>query len=381
MASSCRIASSSQPSARSGNRTPVSPRCCPATARWRTSSASSSPRVSVMVPMQSFTTRGLEPRRRPAYWNACAGASFSPLVSDPADIGSFHGSIERTDIGELSLAEAYSEAQTVYHSRAHVARTRGSLFFLMLQLAGESRTRQEGREAFLKPGDFMLCDSTRQYEIVFPGTNRMLVLGIPAAQLRRQVACPESLAAIPMRAGGDVAGLVSRFLRSFWASCHQELDPEAAVRVSVAILHLLGAAYAEVARPHGSHSAVAAAQRIRILNHIEAHLHEPQLTPTRVAESCRITPRYLHHLFATTDETVGRYVLRRRLEECARALMAQAHRGRPVAAIAFDHGFSSPTHFGRVFRQRFGMTPREYREQSQMKERTGSLPSQLRLAR
>lgn len=330
--------------------------------------------------MQSFTTRGLEPHRRLAYWNACAGASFSPLVSDPADIRSFHGSIERTDIGTLSLAEACSEAQTVRHSHAHVARTRGSLFFLMLQLAGESRTRQDGREAFLKPGDFMLCDSTRPYEIVFPCANRMLVLGIPDAQLRRQVACPESLVTVPLRAGDDLAGLLSRFLRSFWTACHQELDAEAAARVSAAILHLLGAAYAEVARPPGSRSAVAAAQRIRIVNHIEAHLHDPLLTPTRVAESCRITPRYLHHLFASTDETVGRYVLRRRLEECARALLAQAHSGRTVAAIAFDHGFSSPTHFGRVFHQHFGMTPREYRE-SQMKGRTGSLPSQPRLAR
>jgi AraC-like DNA-binding protein len=36
--------------------------------------------------------------------------------------------------------------------------------------------------------------------------------------------------------------------------------------------------------------------------------------------------------------------------------------GRTVAAIAFDYGFNSPTHFGRVFRRKFAMTPREYRE-------------------
>ncbi len=315
-----------------------------------------------MVPMQSFSTAGLDPRHKLAYWNERAGESFSPLVSDPADIRSFHGSIERTDIGALSLAEAYSEAQVVRHSRAHVARTRGSLYFLLLLLAGESRTRQAGREAFLTPGDFTLCDSTRQYDIAFPGRNRMLVLGVPDAQLRRQIACPESLVAVPIRAGGNVAGLLSRFLRSFWLACHQDLDPEAAARVSVALLDLLGATYAEVPRAHGERPAVAAAQRIRIINHIEAHLHDPELTPSRVAQSCRITPRYLHHLFSASEETVGRYVLRRRLEECARALASTMQLGRTVAAIAFDYGFSSPTHFGRVFRQRFGMTPRAFRE-------------------
>jgi AraC-like DNA-binding protein len=315
-----------------------------------------------MVPMQSFTTAGLDPRRKLAYWNERAGESFSPLVSDPADIRSFHGSIERADIGDLSLAEAYSEAQTVRHSRAHVARTRGSLFFLLLQISGESRNIQDGREAFLRPGDLTLFDSTRQYEIVFPGANRMLVLGIPEAQLRRQVACPESLVAVPLRAGSGVAALLSRFLHSFWVACHQDLDPEAAARVTLALLDLLGAAYADVPRARCERSAVATAQRIRILNHIEAHLHDPELTPTRVAESCCITPRYLHHLFAGSEETVGRYLLRRRLEECARALVSGVQLERPVAAIAFEHGFNSPTHFGRVFRRRFGMTPREYRE-------------------
>jgi len=202
-----------------------------------------------MVPMQSFTTSGLEPHRRLAYWNARAGESFSPLVSDPADLRSFHGSIERTAIGDLSLAEACSEAQTVRHSRAHVARTRGSLFFLLLQLAGESRNRQDGREAFLRPGDFTLCDSTRQYDILFPGANRMLVLGIPEAQLRRQIACPESLVAVRVPAGGGVAALLSRFLRSFWVACHQDLDPDAAAPVTGAILDLVPAAYAHVPRP------------------------------------------------------------------------------------------------------------------------------------
>jgi AraC-like DNA-binding protein len=190
----------------------------------------------------------------------------------------------------------------------------------------------------------------------------MLVLGIPEAQLRRQIACPESLVAVRVPAGGGVAALLSRFLRSFWVACHQDLDPDAAARVTVAILDLVGAAYAQVPRAPCERSSVASAQRIRILNHIQAHLHDPQLTPTRVARSCRITPRYLHHLFAGSEETVGRYLLRRRLEECARALVVPVQLGRTVAEIAFDHGFNSPAHFGRVFRRKFGVTPRQYRE-------------------
>ena len=314
-----------------------------------------------MPQIASYSTAGLDPRRKLAYWNDRACESFSPLVSDPVDIDSFDGSITRTTIGDLTLAEVYSEAQTVQHSRAHVARTRSSLFFLHLQMDGESVSRQDGREALLKGGDFTLCDSTRHYEIAFPGANHMLVLCIPDAKLRRQIACPESLVAVPMPAGAGVGRLLSRFLRNFWAECRLELEPAAAERASVAILDLLGAAYADIPRTRSDCSSLGTAHRIRIINYIEAHLHDPELTPTRIAEACRMTPRYLHHLFSDQEETVARYILRRRLDACSRALVSCAQRGRTVTAIAFDHGFNSPTHFGRVFRARYNMTPLEYR--------------------
>jgi AraC family transcriptional activator of tynA and feaB len=314
-----------------------------------------------MLQIASYSTAGLDPRRKLAYWNDRACESFSPLVSDPVDIDTFNGSITRATIGDLSLAEVYSEAQTVQHSRAHVARTRCSMFFLHLQMHGESVSRQDGREAPLKGGDFTLCDSTRHYEIAFPGANHMLVLGIPDAKLRRYIACPESLVAVPMAAASGVGRLVSRFLRNFWAECRLDLEPAAAERASVAILDLLGAAYADIPRTRFDCSSLGTAHRIRIINYIEAHLHEPELTPTRIAQACRMTPRYLHHLFSDQEETVARYILRRRLDACSRALVSCAQRGRTVTAIAFDHGFNSPTHFGRVFRARFNMTPLEFR--------------------
>ena len=317
-----------------------------------------------MTQIVSFSTAGLDPRRKLDCWNERASESFSPLVSDPVDLRNFNGSIARTTIGDLTLADVYSEAQIVRHLRVHVGRTRSPLFFLHLQLEGESISRQDGREAVLKAGDFTLCDSTRHYEIIFPGTNRMLVLGIPDVQLRRQIASPECLVALPMQASAGVRGLFSRFLRGYWVECLRDLDDIAAGRVTIAIMDLLGAAYAEMPCMHPGRSSLATAHRLRIINYIESHLHDPDLSPSKIAAACRMTPRYLYHLSSGQDETVARYILRRRLEVCSRALIADAQRCRTVTEIAFDHGFNSPTHFGRVFRAKFGLTPREYRRQN-----------------
>ena len=56
-----------------------------------------------------------------------------------------------------------------------------------------------------------------------------------------------------------------------------------------------------------------------------------------MARACKITVRYLHHLFTAESETVTQYIQRRRLEECARALIAAPIRGRLVTEIAFDY--------------------------------------------
>ena len=60
---------------------------------------------------------------------------------------------------------------------------------------------------------------------------------------------------------------------------------------------------------------------MEFLNYIEAHLTNPELAPTPIAITCRMTTRYLHHVFSDELETVSRYIQRRRLEACARALV------------------------------------------------------------
>ena len=296
---------------------------------------------------------------QPAFRTAHAYEAFRPPAPGPMDIRT-SGAIARAPLADLSLAEVGSDAQLRHHVRTQFASQR-PLFFLQVQLEGESVNRQGGREASLKGGDFTLCDGTRHYEATFAGPARMLVLGVPEAKLRRHIACPESLVAVPMSGSHGVSGLLSRFLCGYWSDCSRELGAGAAERVSLAVLDLLGAAYADVPRPQSGPASLGSAHRIRIINYIESNLHDPDLTPTRIAEACKITPRYLHHLFSDQDETVARYILRRRLDACARALESGAQRGRTVTAIAFDHGFNSPTHFGRVFRAKFGVTPREYR--------------------
>jgi AraC family transcriptional activator of tynA and feaB len=314
-----------------------------------------------MAQMDVLSTAGLTAQHRIEYWNGVAENSATPSTWEARDQPRFSGQLTRTQIDDLAVADVCVSPSIVRHSRAHVAKTGRPVFSLKMQLDGSSVTRQDGREARLTPGDFTLCDSTRPYELECDVVNRMLVLGIPAPLLRGHVACPERLTAIPMSGADGMSGLLSGFLRNLWSRFPNGADPVAAPHVTHAVLNLIASAYAVVPTTRLARPPMSTVHRVRIRNFVEKHLSNPELTPSYIAEACNIKSRYLRKLFTGSEETLARYILRRRLEECARTLALESHRSRTVTEIAFAYGFNSPTHFGRVFRERYGVTPSEYR--------------------
>lgn len=237
----------------------------------------------------------------------------------------------------------------------------GPVFFLILQLEGHSAYSQEGRDAKLGAGDFTLCASTSGVTVWYATPGRALMLTIADDLMRRHLANPDEVVAVRMSGQRGLTAVLSGFIRNFWEARADSSAPAVALRMSYTLLDLIGAAYSVTPQARHEHSTLVAAHRSRIMGYIEAHLRDPQLSPTVVAQACKITARYLHHLFTAESETVTQYIQRRRLEECARALIAAPARARLVTEIAFDYGFNSLTHFGRVFRNQFGLTPSEYR--------------------
>ncbi|HEY0341484.1 MAG TPA: helix-turn-helix domain-containing protein [Steroidobacteraceae bacterium] len=263
-------------------------------------------------------------------------------------------------VGGLRMAELCAPPDEVGHAMPATDEAE-ALFFLVLQLEGGSVHRQDERDAKLSPGDFTLCASTRPHEMTWPVPGRCLVMIIPDNLMRRHLAFPDDVVAVRMAGNRGMTGGLADIIKSFWECRADAADPTVALRMSYTLLDLIAAAYS--VSPHARHeqSSLVAAHRVRIISYIETHLRDPHLNPTTVARACKITPRYLHHLFTAESETVTQYIQRRRLEECARALIAAPVRGRLVTEIAFDYGFNSLTHFGRVFRNQFGLTPSEYR--------------------
>ncbi len=324
-----------------------------------------------MARIDVVSTDGLSGRKKVEYWNDLATNAMMAMTADPTDIATFCGRMKRVDVGAVTAVEIFSHGARVERSPAHVACSGETAFLLELQLDGGSATRQGGREADLKPGDFTLLDSVRPFEVRCAAPMKLLVLKVPRALLGKYLGCPEAMAAIPMCAGRASNELTSRFLRDLWGRSDAALDfgrADAALdfhradHVARAALELVAYAYGALPAARADGSSAAGAHRMRIVDYIESQLSDPCLTPASIAGALRMSRRYLHRVWKGEDgESLARYVLRRRLEECAQALRDPLHARRSITAIAFDWGFAGMPHFCSTFREQYSVSPREDR--------------------
>ncbi len=101
----------------------------------------------------------------------------------------------------------------------------------------------------------------------------------------------------------------------------------------------------------------------RIYDAIERKLGDPDITPARIAQIEGISERYLQKLFECSGDNFTHYLRERRLQRCWAELGNPSEAHRSVSDIAFGCGFSDAAHFSRSFRDRFGVSPRAFRQQ------------------
>jgi AraC family transcriptional regulator, positive regulator of tynA and feaB len=94
---------------------------------------------------------------------------------------------------------------------------------------------------------------------------------------------------------------------------------------------------------------------------IDQHLCSHDLNPDVIAKYLGCSRAHLYRVFAAHGVTVADYVREARLRRAHSLLKGGTDKSERIGDIAFRSGFDDPVHFTRLFRCRFGITPREVR--------------------
>lgn len=95
-----------------------------------------------------------------------------------------------------------------------------------------------------------------------------------------------------------------------------------------------------------------------VIDYINLHLGE-EIDLKSLARISNFSPFYFHRIMkAFLGEPIGTFIVRTRTEAAARLLR---YSDIPITDIAYRIGYSSPSSLSKVFRQLYGISPKEYR--------------------
>jgi AraC-like DNA-binding protein len=301
--------------------------------------------------------------RRLAIWQDIVCDTFVGLDCRSNMRDAFWGAIAQSRIGPVSCTRVDSCAQDVLRTPSRIARASEDFVLVTLGTSGVNGLFQDGREAVVSAGQFVIYDTTRPYELRFDDSFSQTIFQVPRKLLHQRVGSFDALTATTFANDRPLERLVYDFLINMSRTV-DHVDPATGARLLDQALDLVAMAFAE--RMHDrppEQSFHRSAMLYRLKSYILTHLRDPDLSMSRAAATLGISTRYASDLMAAETLSFRSYVQAQRLERCKRDLSDPALAARHIGDIAFAWGFNDLAHFSRIFKQRFGASPRDWREQ------------------
>lgn len=303
---------------------------------------------------QTATRRQAERFR---YWSSLMCRTFAPAHGHVEDAEGFDARFAVSELGETTVCTVSAPKQFWERTRQHVRSAPRDDFQFTQLLTGQGVLRQDGRELILRPGMMSVYDVNRPYTYEVDGD--ALFVKLPRKSLIERIGDTPPGCAVAVDSDGAVATWASGVVRQA-AVLDSFGSSEAAGLIGSSVLSAVAALLSK--RPAALRSAPDAGESNSILSrvcaYIQTHLSDPDLCLTSIARAQGLSERTLNRLFVILGVTPMRWVLQQRLALSRRALEQDGVVR--ITDIAFSHGFNDLSHFSRIFKKAYSVTPQQH---------------------
>ena len=302
--------------------------------------------------VHSLSTSGLAPKRQIQCWTDALTELCGHFDIDPMEAPSFEGQVNYTTVSRLKLCQIEASQHRVAQTISRAKASQHPYVKILFQTHGVSYFEQDGRGIEVMPGDCLAYDVSCPHVIVSPAMTRHEVVIVPKELLQERGFCLSKMSAFKVSALTGTGRIAHDFVHAAFDEA-AKLSPYNAVGVADSLIDLLLLPLREADTMFDRVGPEA--MYIRAQAFIREHLRDPDLCIDQISAALGCTKRYLHMLFSDRGITVSDFIWRARLQHCRQELETQA--GKTITDIAFSWGFSSSSHFSRVFRKYFGVVP------------------------
>lgn len=302
--------------------------------------------------VHSLSTSGLGPKRQIQCWTDALTDLCGHFDVDPMEASSFEGRINYTSVSRLKLCQIEASQHRIAHTISRAKLSEHPFVKIHFQTHGISYFEQNGRHIEVMPGDCLAYDVSCPHTIISPSLTRHAVVIVPKDLLQERGFRLAKMSACKLSARTGTGRIAYDFVHAAFGEA-AKLSPHNAVGVADSLIDLLLLPLREADTMFDRVGPEAMYMRAQAF--IREHLRDPDLCIDQISAALGCTKRYLHMLFSERGMTVSDYIWRARLVHCRQELETKV--GKTITDVAFSWGFSSSSHFSRVFRKFFGVVP------------------------
>ncbi|MEU6145586.1 AraC family transcriptional regulator [Streptomyces sp. NPDC047081] len=299
----------------------------------------------------TFSTAGLPVSRRMELWEQYNARAFVRMTCRTLGDEPLEATERNVRTRGLRLAHITAGPHIAERTAREIERHPTGTVVLTVVLAGETCAYYRDGAVTLKPGQAILADTDVPSMRGFAHGVDQLHLTVPKTVyqdlVHAEIPQPYRVFEMSPATGGSAQG--TALVRLIGAAVRGDDvgDPHALERDVLASLR------AVVVGPRaGDPSAqLAAAQEF-----VRQHLGDPMLSAARIAAGLGVSERQVSRIFSAHGGVAG-WVTDVRLDRALALLSEPGHRS--VGQVVRECGFGSHSYFTRVFRQRFGVSPRD----------------------
>ncbi len=306
-----------------------------------------------------FSTRDLPERIRLPLWREHFGRCVVHADIEPLSNAPIQADASLQAIQGLRMLALKGTSMRFKRLQANLADGDDSVGLIFCS-PGRSQLSQRGREVELRAGDAIAILHSEPASVIYID-GLQFGLAVPRAELEQRVTNVESLAMRPIGHRAEAFRLFAAYLKSV-LKARALTAPKLRHTVVTHIHDLVALAIDECpALGESGASAVMAARHNAALDYITIHFQEPGLSVQTVARCQGISPRYLQRLMASSGTSFTERLNELRLQRAFELLTGSDACRQRISDIALEVGFSDVSHFNRLFRIRFGDSPRGVR--------------------
>lgn len=275
--------------------------------------------------------------------------------------------IEKSGAGEYGIYKLTSRSGLAFRrSWAHIRSDKTNVTVFWFVRRGQVAVSYPGAKHIVSKDECTITRSCRPFYMeLIPddgGVLEVMHVVVPSHQLYAVI--PEGVeAGKPFPASKGDLFLAERVFTLLFEEDDQ-IDPEIAEPLVQTLLTGVGKTITRAAGDTAQRSSIAEKRVGDITRYINQHFANPDLNAKMVADRCGISLRYFCQILKKNDLSFSNLVWERRVEMAHAWLRDPAMKTYLVCEIAYLVGFKSSAHFSRMFKTRFGIAPREYREQA-----------------